>query len=179
VDESGPAGAGFLAGVVRDWEAAADPAREAGIRVATLRTGLVMSPRGGMLPRLLPLFRFGLGSRLGPGTQYMSWVAQADWTRAARFLIDHPEVSGPVNITAPEPVTNADFTAALAGVLHRPSLLRVPAPVLSAALGGAAGDLLSSARVMPRKLQAAGFEFAYPDLAGALAAELQPAGPAA
>jgi uncharacterized protein (TIGR01777 family) len=133
-----------------------------------------MSPRGGMLARLLPLFRLGLGPRLGPGTQYMSWVTLTDWIRAAQFLIGHPEVSGPVNITAPNPATNADFTAALAGALHRPSLLRVPGPVLSVALGGAASDLLNSARVRPRKLQEAGFGFAYPDLARALAVELQP-----
>ncbi|HUY46512.1 MAG TPA: TIGR01777 family oxidoreductase [Streptosporangiaceae bacterium] len=179
VDESAPAGSGFLAEVVRDWEAAADPAREAGIRVVTLRSGIVLTPRGGVLARMLPPFRLGLGARLGPGTQYMSWVTLADWIRAARFLIDHPEVSGPVNITTPNPETNAAFTAALAGALHRPALLSIPSPVLSVALGGVTSDLLTSARVLPRKLQEAGFTFAHPDLAGALAAELQSAGSAA
>lgn len=179
VDETAPPGHGFLAGVVRDWEAAADPAREAGIRVATLRSGIVLSRSGGVLARLLPPFRLGLGARLGPGRQYMSWVTLADWIRAARFLIEHSEVSGPVNITTPNPVTNAAFTAALAGALHRPALLSIPSPVLSAALGGVTTDLLTSARVRPRRLQEAGFGFSYPDLAGALAAELQPTGSAA
>jgi len=179
VDESAPAGAGFLAGVVRDWEAAADPARQAGIRVATLRTGVVLSRHGGMLARLVPLFRLGLGARLGAGTQVTSWVALADWVRAGRFLLDQPEISGPVNLTAPNPETNAVFTAALAGALHRPALLSVPSPVLSMALGGVTSDLMSSARVLPRVLREAGFGFTYPDLAATLAAELQPAGSAA
>ena len=179
VDESAPAGTGFLAGVVRDWEAAAGPAREAGIRVATLRTGVVLSRHGGVLARLLPLFRLGLGARLGAGTQVMSWVALADWVRAARFLLDQPEISGPVNLTAPNPATNAAFTAALAGALHRPALLSVPSPVLSVALGGVTSDLMSSARVLPRVLREAGFGFTNPDLAAALATELQIAGSAA
>ena len=179
VDESAQAGRGFLAGVVRDWEAAADPARDAGIRVVHLRTGVVLSRRGGVLGRLLPPFRLGLGARVGPGTQYMSWVAMSDWIRAARFLLGHPEVAGPVNITTPNPVTNAEFTSALAGALHRPALLSIPSPVLSAALGGVTADLLTSARVVPRRLQEAGFRFTYPELAGALAAELRPAGSAA
>lgn len=179
VDESAPAGTGFLAGVVRDWEAAADPARGAGIRVATLRTGVVLSRHGGVLAKLLPLFRLGLGARLGAGTQVMSWVALADWVRAARFLLDQPGISGPVNLTAPDPATNSAFTAALAAALHRPALLSVPSPVLSVALGGVTSDLMSSARVLPRVLREAGFGFTYPDLAAALAAELQPAGSAA
>jgi hypothetical protein len=179
VDESAPAGQGFLAGVVRDWEAAAGPAREAGIRVAHLRSGIVLSPRGGVLARLLPPFRLGLGARIGPGTQYMSWVTLGDWIRAARFLVEHTEVSGPVNITAPNPVTNAAFTSALAGALHRPAVLSIPSPVLSAALGGVTTDLLTSARVMPRRLQEAGFGFSHPELAAALAAELRPEGSAA
>ena len=179
VDESAPAGQGFLAGVVRDWEAAADPAREAGIRVAHLRSGVVLSPRGGVLARLLLPFRLGLGARVGPGTQYMSWVALGDWVRAARFLVQHTEVSGAVNITAPNPVTNAEFTTALAGAVHRPALLSIPSPVLSAALGGVTTDLLTSARVMPRRLREAGFEFSHPELAGALAAELRATGSAA
>jgi hypothetical protein len=179
VDESAPAGSGFLAGVVREWEAAAGPARQAGIRVATLRTGIVISRHGGVLARLLPLFRLGLGAKLGPGTQYMSWVSLDDWVRAARFLVDHQEIAGPVNLTAPEPETNAAFTTALAGALHRPALLSIPSPVLSMALGGVTSDLMTSARVRPRVLSEAGFGFTRPDLAGALAAELQPAGSAA
>lgn len=179
VDESAPAGSGFLAGVVREWEAAADPAREAGIRVATLRTGLVMSRHGGVLAKSLPPFRLGLGAKLGSGTQYMSWVSLDDWIRAARFLVDHEEISGPVNLTAPNPVTNAAFTTALAGALHRPALLSIPSPVLAIALGGVTSDLMTSARVLPRVLGEAGFGFTYPGLDGALAAELQPAGSAA
>ncbi len=179
VDESAPAGQGFLAGVVRDWEAAADPAREAGIRVVTLRTGVVISRSGGVLGQVLPLFRLGLGARLGSGSQAMSWVALADWIRAARFLAGQEAVSGPVNITAPNPVTNTEFTAVLAGALHRPALLSIPTPVLSLALGGVTSDLLTSARVMPRRLEQEGFGFSQPDLPGALAAELATAGSAA
>jgi len=179
VDESAPAGSGFLAGVVREWEAAAGPARQAGIRVATLRSGIVISRHGGVLARLLPLFRLGLGAKLGSGSQYMSWVSLGDWIRAARFLVDHQEISGPVNLTAPKPETNAAFTTALAGALHRPALLSIPSPVLSIALGGVTSDLTTSARVLPRVLREAGFGFTHLDLASALAAELQPAGSAA
>jgi uncharacterized protein (TIGR01777 family) len=176
VDESAPAGASFLAGVVRDWETAAGPARQAGIRVATLRTGIVISRHGGVLARLLLPFRLGLGARLGPGTQYMSWIALADWIGAARFLLGRQDISGPVNLTSPNPDTNAAFTAALADALHRPALLSIPSPVLSVALGGVTSDLMTSARVLPRVLSEAGYEFTHPGLAGALAAELQPAG---
>ncbi|MGP8000400.1 MAG: TIGR01777 family oxidoreductase [Streptosporangiaceae bacterium] len=179
VDESAPAGQGFLPSVVRDWEAAAEPARAAGIRVACLRSGIVLSRRGGVLGRALPPFRLGLGARLGPGTQFMSWITLTDWIRAAQFLLEQPELSGPVNITTPNPVTNAAFTAALGGVLHRPALLAIPSAVLSAALGGVTSDLLSSARVLPRRLVDTRFAFSYPDLASALAAELHPAGSAA
>ena len=179
VDESAPAGTGFLAGVVRDWEEAACPARQAGIRVATLRTGIVLSRHGGVLARLLLPFRLGLGARLGAGTQYMSWVTLADWVRAARFLLDDRDVSGPVNLTSPNPATNAAFTAALAGALHRPALLSIPSPVLSVALGEVTSDLMTSARVLPRVLREAGFQFTQADLRAALAAELQPAGSAA
>ncbi len=179
VDESAPSGSGFLAGVVRDWEAAADPARAAGLRVVTLRSGIVLSRHGGVLGRVLPPFRLGLGARLGSGTQYMSWVALADWLRIARFLIGRQDISGPVNLTAPNPQSNAEFTAALAAAVHRPALLSIPSPVLAIALGGVTSDLMTSARVLPKKLEQAGFEFAYPDMASALAAELQPAGSAA
>jgi uncharacterized protein (TIGR01777 family) len=179
VDESAPAGQGFLAGVVRDWEAAAEPAREAGVRVVSLRTGIVLSPGGGVLARMLPPFRLGLGARLGSGGQYMSWVTLADWVRATIFLAGAAGVSGPVNITAPNPVTNAAFTAALAAAVHRPALLAIPSPVLSLALGEATSDLLSSARVRPRRLLEAGFEFRQADLPAALGAELAVAGPAA
>jgi uncharacterized protein (TIGR01777 family) len=172
VDESAPAGTGFLAGVVRDWEAAAQPAAEAGIRVVTLRTGLVLSPRGGLLAPLVRVFRLGGGASVGSGTQVMSWVSLTDWTRIAAFLLAGPPLTGPVNVTSPSPVTNAEFTAALAAALHRPAVLRVPAAVVGLTLGGDALDLLASARVMPRKLLGAGYEYRYPRLAEALAAEL-------
>lgn len=172
VDESSPAGDTFLAGVVADWEAAADPAAKAGVRVVTLRSGVVLSPRGGVLARLLPLFRLGLGARLGPGTQCLNWITLADWIRAARFLLERGDVAGPVNFTAPHPVTNAEFTSALAAAVHRPALLTVPAPALALALGQVSETLLSSARVLPRRLQEAGFEYQSPRLHGALAAEL-------
>ena len=174
VDESSPPGTGFLAGVVRDWEAATGPAAQAGIRVITMRTGLVLSPSGGVLARLLPLFRFGLGARLGPGTQVMSWIALSELVAVMRFLLAHDELSGAVNATTPNPVTNREFTAALAAAVHRPALLGVPVPVLRVAIGGASSDLLSSARVLPRRLLAAGYDFAQPSIAGALAAELSP-----
>ena len=179
VDEAAPAGTGFLAEVVRDWEAAAEPAGQAGIRVVTLRTGIVLSPRGGVLARLLLPFRLGLGARLGAGSQVMSWITLPDYTAIVSFLLTHPEISGPVNMTTPNPATNAEFTAALAAALHRPALLFLPTPVLQLALGGVSSDILSSARVMPRRLLAAGYQYQFPELRGALQAELaSPAGPA-
>jgi hypothetical protein len=174
VDETAPRGTGFLAELVRDWEAAAGPAAVAGIRVADLRTGVVLAADGGMLGRLVLPFRFGLGAKLGAGSQYLSWISLVDHIRAIRFLLDTPAVDGPVNLTAPHPVTNAEFTAALAKALGRPAILRVPAGALSAALGEVASELLASARVEPRKLLDAGFSFRYPDIATALAAVLGP-----
>jgi uncharacterized protein len=172
VDESAPAGAGFLADLVRDWEAAAQPASQAGLRVVNLRSGVVLSHRGGMLGPLVPLFRFGLGARLGPGTQFISWISMTDHVAAVRYLLEHPDIDGPVNLTAPVPVTNAEFTAELARALRRPALLRLPAPVLRAGLGELSGELLGSQRVVPHRLLQAGFTFQYPHVASALAAEL-------
>jgi uncharacterized protein len=172
VDESAPAGTGFLADLVRDWEAAAQPARQAGVRVVTLRSGIVMSRRGGMLGPLLPVFRLGLGARIGDGAQYISWISVTDHVAAVRHLLDHAEIDGPVNLTAPAPVTNTQFTADLARAVRRPALLRVPAPLLRAGLGEVSGELLGSHRVMPRRLLAADFAFRHPDLASALRAEL-------
>ena len=174
VDETAPAGSGFLVDLVRDWEAAAQSAGPAGIRVASLRSGIVLSRQGGMLAKLVPAFRLGLGARIGPGDQYISWITLADEVRAIRFLLDHAELQGPVNLTAPAPVTNAEFTAALARTLGRPALLRLPAPVLHAALGELSSELLAGARVVPRKLQDAGFRFRHADIDFALAAELKP-----
>jgi uncharacterized protein len=182
VDESSPAGAGFLAGLVRDWEAAADPARSAGIRTAYLRSGLVLAPGGGTLAKMVPVFRLGLGTRLGPGTQYMSWISLVDEVGAIRFLLDRPAISGPVNLTAPNPVTNAEFTTALDATLGRPKVLRLPVPglrlpsagvgvptqALRLALGEMAGELLASARVLPRVLTDAGYTFTHPYITPAL-----------
>ena len=172
VTEAAPAGRGFLAEVVRDWEAAAAEAAPAGIRVVTLRSGLVLSPGGGMLGRLLPLYRLGLGGRIGSGRQVMSWIGLSDWVAAARFLLARADINGPVNMTTPNPVTNAEFTSALAAAVHRPAVLTVPVPALKLAVGGVSSDILSSARVLPRKLLDAGHRFAHPGIAAALAAEL-------
>ena len=174
VDESAPAGQAFLARLVRDWEAAAAPAADAGIRVVHARSGLVLTPRGGLLARLLPLARLGLCPGFGSGAQVMSWISLSDEIGAIRFLLDRKDISGPVNLTAPAPVTNSEFTAALNAAAGRRDLpwLRVPAPALRLALGEAAVELLTSARVLPKRLQQAGYEFRYPTLPGALSAEL-------
>src|SRR5579863_425748 len=172
VTESDPAGRGFLPEVVRDWETAAGEAAAAGTRVVTLRSGIVLSPGGGMLGKLLPLFRLGLGGRIGSGRQVMSWIGLSEWTAAARFLLGRADLTGPVNMTTPNPVSNAEFTAALAAAVHRPAVMTVPVPALKLAVGGVSSDILSSARVLPRKLLDAGYEFGYPGIAAALAAEL-------
>lgn len=172
VSESAPAGADFLASVVRDWEAATAPAAEAGVRVVNVRSGVVLSRSGGMLPRMLLPFRLGLGARFGAGTQYLSWIALADHLRAVRFLLAHDELSGPVNLTAPEPVTNADLTRALAAALHRPALFAVPAAALRLALGELSAELLGSCRALPARLEQAGFEFRYPAIGPALDAAI-------
>jgi len=174
VDESARPGTGFLAELVADWEAAARPASQAGLRVVNLRSGVVLSRRGGMLGPLLPLFRLGLGARLGSGAQYISWISAADHVAAVRYLIGHGEIAGPVNLTAPVPVTNAEFTAELARALRRPALARIPAPALRVGLGELSGELLGSQRVLPRRLENAGFAFRYPAISTALAAELAP-----
>ena len=172
VDESAPAGAGFLSTVVRDWEAATQPVAQAGIRVVNMRSGVVLSRSGGMLPRMLGPFRLGLGARFGSGTQYVSWIASADHLRAVRFLLEHDELSGPVNLTAPEPVTNADLTRALATALHRPALFAVPAAALRLALGELSTELLTSCRALPVRLEQAGFEFRFPAIRPALDAAI-------
>jgi hypothetical protein len=173
-DESAPAGTSFLARLVRDWEAAAEPAVDAGIRVAHVRSGLVLTPGGGMLARLLPLARLGLCPRFASGRQVMSWISLSDEIAAIRFVLDRKGISGPVNLTAPSPATNSEFTAALMAAVGRYDLpwLRVPAAVLRLALGEAAVELLTSARIAPKRLLDAGYEFRHPALPGALAAEL-------
>ncbi|MFA1547430.1 TIGR01777 family oxidoreductase [Actinomadura chokoriensis] len=172
VDEKSPAGRGFLAALVRDWEAAAAPAREAGVRVVHPRSGIVLAREGGILGRTLPLFRLGLGGTLGDGRQWTSWISLADEVAALRFLIDQ-EIDGPVNLTAPNPVTNETYTRALGRVLHRPARLAVPRFALRAALGGFADEgPLVSQRVLPRRLAGAGFRFAHERVEDALTAML-------
>ncbi|GAA4625630.1 TIGR01777 family oxidoreductase [Actinoallomurus vinaceus] len=169
VDEDSPSGEGFLAALCRDWEAATAPAADAGIRVVLPRPGVVLAREGGALGRLLPVFRAGLGGRLGSGRQWMSWISLADQIAALRFLIDG-DVAGPVNLTAPEPVTNAAYTAALGRALHRPTFFSVPPAVLRLALDGLADEgILVSQRILPARLTAAGFRFRHPDLDTALA----------
>jgi uncharacterized protein len=173
VDESAPAGSGFLPELVRDWEAAADPARQAGIRVVHVRSGVVLAKRGGMVGTTLSLFRLGLGARLGSGSQYLSWISLTDEAAAVRFLLDSDDLSGVFNLTAPQPVTNAAYTAALGRAVGRPAFLSVPAPVLRLAAGELAEEILSDVRAVPRRLLDAGYEFRYPDVDAALAAELR------
>src|ERR1700677_294080 len=175
VTEDAPAGQAFLSRVVADWEAAAAPAREAGLRVAHLRSGLVLASGGGMLGRLSLPARLGVLPRFGDGRQVMSWISLTDEVRAIRFLLDGPGAearSGPYNLTAPNPVTDSELTAALDTAFHRPDLpwLRVPAPLLKLGLGEMSSELLNSARVLPRRLLDAGFVFDHPTLAAALAA---------
>jgi len=177
VTEAAPAGKAFLSRVVHDWEAAADPAREAGIRVAHLRSGLVLGAGGGVLGRLARPAGLGVLPRFGDGHQVMSWISLTDEIRAVRFLLDGAgadERSGPYNLTAPNPVTDSELTAALHAACHRPDFpwLRVPAWLLKLGLGEMSSELLTSARVVPARLLDAGFEFEHPTIAAALAAEL-------
>ncbi len=172
VDESAPNGSGFLATLVRDWEEAASPASAAGIRVVNLRSGIVLSSRGGMLKPLLIPFRLGLGARVGTGMQYLSWITLTDHIRAMRFLLEREDITGPVNLTAPAPATNAELTRALAAALHRPAALQLPAPVLRLALGEVSSELLGSCRVLPARLEAAGFSFEHGTITAAVAAAI-------
>jgi uncharacterized protein (TIGR01777 family) len=169
LEESSAAGTGFLADVCRAWEEATEPAAAAGIRTVRVRLGLILDPRSGALAQMLPVFGAGLGGRLGSGRQYMSWITLPDVLRAVEWLLTHEDLRGPVNIVAPQPVTNAEFTTILAGVLHRPAFLRVPGIVLRVAYGERADELLlASARVVPRRLQESGFPFLDPELRPAL-----------
>ncbi|MEU1848848.1 TIGR01777 family oxidoreductase [Streptomyces sp. NPDC019990] len=172
VDESAPAGKGFLPSLCVEWEGATAPARKAGVRTVFARSGLVVSREGGAWGRLFPLFRAGLGGRLGDGRQYWSFVALHDEVAAIRHLIDTEGLSGPVNVTAPNPVPNREITAAMGRVLHRPTLFAVPAPVLRTVLGEMSGDVLGSARVVPARLLESGFRFAFPEIEGAIRAAL-------
>ncbi len=160
----------FLATVCKEWEAAADLAPE--VRTVKLRTGLVLDPTGGALGKMLPLFKFGLGGKLGSGNQWWSWITLHDQIRAICHLLES-NVSGPVNLTSPNPVTNQEFTSALARALHRPALFPAPAFALKLALGGFSTEILGSKRVLPQVLLDSGFTFDYPHVTSALAELVQ------
>jgi len=170
VDEDAPAAEDFAATVAREWEEAAAAASDAGIRTVFLRTGIVLSTKGGALGQVLPLFKAGVGGRLGSGRQYVSWIARPDHIAAMRFLLDAGDISGPVNLTAPNPVTNREYTKAISAAVHRPALFPAPSLALKAVLGEFAGNVLGGQRVLPKRLADAGFEFGYPDVELALRA---------
>jgi uncharacterized protein (TIGR01777 family) len=172
VDETAPAGHGFLADLAKDWEATTTPARDAGVRVALLRTGLPLDVHGGFLPPVLVQFRLFAGGRLGSGRQYVPWISLADWLGAVRFLLDNDSVSGPVNLTGPLPVTNAEFTRALAETVHRPAVLPVPGIALRLVLGEFGGEALAGQRAVPEVLTRAGYRFQHEDVRAALRAAL-------
>jgi len=174
LNERSAAGDGFLADVCRAWEAATSPAEDAGVRVVHLRTGIVLSPRGGALKKLLPLFRFGLGGRMGSGRQWQSWISLDDEVGAIVFLLT-ADISGAVNLTAPAPVTNSEFTKVLASTLSRPALVPVPSFGPKLLLGGELADalLFTGQRVLPERLTDAGYSFEHPTLSEALGALLQ------
>ena len=159
VDETAPAGTGFLADVVRAWEGASQVAVESGIRVVNPRTGLVVAKSGGAWARMFPLFKFGLGGKLGNGKQYWSWISLRDEVCALQFLLEQEHLSGPVNLTGPTPVTNAEVTSVMGHVLGRPTLLPAPAFALKAALGEFSTEVLGSTRVVPAVLEQAQFRF--------------------
>lgn len=171
VDEDSPPGHTFLAGVCVDWEAAADPARAAGVRVVHLRTGLVLTRKGGLLGRLAPLVKLGLGGKLGSGRQFVPWISLRDEVAAIQFVLEH-DLAGAVNLTGPVPVRNDEFTAALGRQLHRPAVFAVPAVAARIALGEFAGEVLGGQRAVPTRLQDAGFLFAHRNVGSALRAAL-------
>jgi uncharacterized protein (TIGR01777 family) len=172
VDESQPAGAGVLADICARWEAAARPAADAGVRVAHLRTGLLLARGGGLLAALKPLVWLGVAGPIGSGRQFMPWIAMADEIAAILFVLDHDDVVGPVNLTGPAPVRNVELIKTMARMMHRPAVLPVPAFAIRLALRDAAPDLLGGQRAIPAKLTASGFRFAHPTLRSALDAVL-------
>jgi uncharacterized protein (TIGR01777 family) len=170
VVETDRVGDDFLAAVCREWEGAADIVTD--VRTVKIRTGLVLDPTGGALGRMLPLFRLGLGGKLGNGKQWWSWITLHDVIRAITFLLEN-KVSGPVNLTSPNPVTNQEFTSALARAMHRPALFPAPAIALKVALGGFSSEILGSKKVTPQVLTDAGFTWDYPHITNALTALVQ------
>ena len=173
LDESSAPGEGFLPDVCKEWEDSTAPAAEAGIRVVNLRIGVVISKDGGALASMLLPFKMGAGGRVGSGKQYWSWIHLQDVVGVIRHAIDNENLNGPVNTVSPEPATNAEFTKVLGQILRRPTIIPMPAPLARIVLGEMANDLLlASARVLPRKLEQSGYQYHYPDLQSALAAEL-------
>ena len=165
MDEAAGSGTDFVCHVCRLWEDAAQPAVEAGIRVVRMRIGVVLTPEGGALGKMLPLFRLGLGGRIGSGGQYLSWIGMDDAVGAVYHLLMRPDVSGPVNLVAPNPVTNAEFTRILGRVLERPAILPVPATIIRAAFGEMGKEVaLGGTRVKPEKLREINYPFQYSEL---------------
>lgn len=173
VDEYSPKGSGFLADVVAAWEGAADPAREAGITVIHARLGVLMSPKGGALAKLLPVYRLGAGGKIGTGRQWMSWIALTDAVRAIRFLLEGTPLPGAVNVTSPSPIRNEELTAALARAVGRPALVPVPEFGIKLAFGQMGLEtLVAGQQAIPRRLTAAAFKFELPRIDDALKAEM-------
>jgi len=170
--EESPPGEGFLPEVCKGWERATAQATAAGIRTVMTRTGIVLARGGGILEKLVPLFKAGLGARLGNGRQWMSWISIEDVTGALRYVLENETIRGPVNLVAPTPVTNAVFTKKLASALHRPAVAFVPASILRASLGRVSADelLLTSQKVIPKALEESGYQFRHQELEAALAA---------
>jgi uncharacterized protein (TIGR01777 family) len=174
VDEDSPPGSGFLAELVRAWESAADPAREGGVRVVHPRMAIVMHPSGGMLARVLPIYRLGAGGAIGSGQQWLPWISMTDALRALAWVALHESLGGPVIVASPEPVRNAGFAAALARELHRPAFATVPAFAVRLMFGEMGEEtVLSGQKAVPRQLVDSGFEFEHPTLQQALAVELK------
>jgi len=174
MDESSAAGSDFLADVCEQWETEANAATELGVRVVNVRIGVVLSPHGGALKKMLRPFKLGLGGIVGPGTQYWSWIGLNDLTRILMFCITDDSISGPVNAVSPESATNKEFTKAVGSVLHRPTVFPLPGFVAKLMLGEMATTLLlASTRVVPKQLQAHGFKFEQPGLVDCLQQELR------
>ncbi len=168
LDEESPRGSTYIADIAAAWEAATEAAVAGGARVVLARTAVVLSAKGGAYGRLLPLFRLGLGGKIGSGRQWWSWITLDDYLRCVRFVLDRDELAGPVNLSAPEPLTNADMTAAMGRVLHRPTVFTAPGWAMKLPLRDFAEDLLGGQRVLPRRLLDAGFAFAHPTFEPAL-----------
>lgn len=173
VTEEALSGSSFLASVCREWEAATLAAKQRGIRVVYLRTSIVLSPKGGALGKMLPLFKLGLGGVLGSGKQYMSWISIEDYLRSISHLLNKNEIKGPVNISTPNPVTNSEFTKTLGRVLNRPTFLSVPSSVIRFVAGELGDAFLTGVRMEPQRLEQSGFTFEHPQLEEALKALLK------